>query len=814
VITRFQRQSGPPVREGVSAPLESGRSRGWVLRLSVLAVVAALMLLLSSDYSGSGALSISGGFVINSERIEGEGVRISLRPPRDGEPLRARIEFQRATIYGLRLSNVSRPPELGGGQLAVNQTAPGPVYMDDLAIEATGFSFTISGGCLRLGERPLDLRLDDARVEARSLSALRADFPQRSASPALAVAAEREPVARSGRMIRLDNIGDPGNLPALIEIVNSSLAELVTGGAEICGDVPGEVSASGAAGSIPGNYLRAYEEAAEEYGLDWAVLAAIGFVESGHGGGQEYTCVQGPPTVYGRAVGPMQFLPSTWRIYGVDANGDGVRDPCHYRDAIFGAANYLVRSGAPEDYHRALYAYNNSHEYVQRVLELAEAYRNGEPIPYVAESGGYCPAPVVGADHRASPEVEVTGNRSAVFPLPARYMDSYTNDWGAPRPNGGHEGTDIFAPEGTPVYSITDGIVRPVSGHESGWWNYLGGWVAMIEVTAGVGPIRRGDVFYYAHLVDRPPLEFGQRVRAGDLIGYVGHTGYSSVPGTLGPFDPHLHLGWYVNDTRAEAPSGAKNPYPLLEWLRQNGGRVTGGEPYIPSPAVCERERPAPSVTVAQTGTAPPAFSGSRGPQAASDGAPASPEPARSVRREPGAPSGGARAERAAPAPPAERSGGVRTGRMPDHGRSAAPAVNASVGVKERPGGAPPSAPKDQATRSQPVAGGSENRLHGPPSQQHRPEGGGTVRRSAPEQQPAHQQPVHKTGGSPGRPEPSSSSGGGGQAGQKPPPQQESPPAQEQPSSGAEEDTGGGDSGRCASLDLRLLRAGVCVGGG
>ena len=68
----------------------------------------------------------------------------------------------------------------------------------------------------------------------------------------------------------------------------------------------------------------------------------------------------------------MQFLPSTWRMYGMGGN---VRDP---HDAILGAANYLRASGAPRDMRRALFAYNHSSLYVDAVLRLARRIRSSE----------------------------------------------------------------------------------------------------------------------------------------------------------------------------------------------------------------------------------------------------------------------------------------------------------------------------------------------------------------------------------------------------------------------------------------------------
>ena len=108
--------------------------------------------------------------------------------------------------------------------------------------------------------------------------------------------------------------------------------------------------------------LRAhYREAERRFGVPWNVLAAVNFVETAFGK------VRSPSTA--GAQGPMQFLPATWRAYGL---GGDVHDP---RDAILGAANYLRASGARRDLRRALYAYNRSPLYVEAVLAYARVIR-------------------------------------------------------------------------------------------------------------------------------------------------------------------------------------------------------------------------------------------------------------------------------------------------------------------------------------------------------------------------------------------------------------------------------------------------------
>ena len=128
-------------------------------------------------------------------------------------------------------------------------------------------------------------------------------------------------------------------------------------------------------------YMELYEAAAATYGFgpDWYILAAVGKVESDHGR------AMGPSSA--GAMGPMQFMPTTWETSGVDGNGDGVANVMDPEDAIPAAASYLQDGGAPQDWYRALYSYNHADWYVKKVLAVAEAYRrlaNDESVgPYV-----------------------------------------------------------------------------------------------------------------------------------------------------------------------------------------------------------------------------------------------------------------------------------------------------------------------------------------------------------------------------------------------------------------------------------------------
>lgn len=146
-------------------------------------------------------------------------------------------------------------------------------------------------------------------------------------------------------------------------------------------------------------------------GLAWTTLAGIGSVESNHGRhggagldehGTASPAIRGVPLdggpglaeirdtdggvfdgdlVLDRAMGPLQFIPETWRHWGVDANGDGVPDPDNIDDAALSAGRYLCDRGGDlttaEGWTRAILAYNMSNEYVALVRDRAAAYGVG-----------------------------------------------------------------------------------------------------------------------------------------------------------------------------------------------------------------------------------------------------------------------------------------------------------------------------------------------------------------------------------------------------------------------------------------------------
>lgn len=217
---------------------------------------------------------------------------------------------------------------------------------------------------------------------------------------------------------------------------------------------------------IPPFLLPIYQACGTEYGIPWEVLASINKIETGFGTNLNVSSAG--------ALGWMQFLPSSWEAFGVDANGDGRKDPYNPVDAICAAANYLEIAGAHDDLYQAIFAYNHADWYVQEVLLYARAY-------------GRLPSDLVGS---------LTGlTEGAHFPIAAdaRYADDIaarealkkgeSPDYGnaaevissSPTPRG----INIFSKQGAPVVAVNDGVIRKLGRSEN-----LGNFV-VLEDTYG-----------------------------------------------------------------------------------------------------------------------------------------------------------------------------------------------------------------------------------------------------------------------------------------------------------------------------------------
>jgi murein DD-endopeptidase MepM/ murein hydrolase activator NlpD len=318
---------------------------------------------------------------------------------------------------------------------------------------------------------------------------------------------------------------------------------------------------------IPPFLLPIYQACGTEYGIPWEVLASINKIES------DFGTNMGPSSA--GAMGWMQFLPSSWEAFGLDANGDGRKDPYNPVDAICAAAHYLKLSGGSSDLYKAIFAYNHADWYVQEVLAGARAY-------------GKLPPDLVGS---------LTGlTEGAHFPVAADA--SYADDVAAraaakpgsdvassPTPRG----INVFAHEGAPVVAVNDGVIKAL-----GETPKLGKYIVLEDpygnryTYAELGEIVRAGGGILASNGPRQPLvnsenlrprlyalperaaksqaggdgeeegeaqtlKVGSRVAGGAVIGRIG----ASVDGT----DPH------VNFAIAPAGTGSSeiDPKPILD---------------------------------------------------------------------------------------------------------------------------------------------------------------------------------------------------------------------------------------------------------
>jgi hypothetical protein len=162
---------------------------------------------------------------------------------------------------------------------------------------------------------------------------------------------------------------------------------------------------------VPAFLLPVYQSAGAAYDVPWEVLAAINEVETNFGNNLNVSSAG--------AIGWMQFLPSTWQRYGLDATGSGLADPYNAADAIFSAARYLNAAGASTNLPAAIFAYNHSSAYVESVLLRAEVL-SGVPSTLVNS---------------------VSQIGEGVFPIELRYHPSYKDVAQAGRVNGSPSAT-------------------------------------------------------------------------------------------------------------------------------------------------------------------------------------------------------------------------------------------------------------------------------------------------------------------------------------------------------------------------------------
>jgi murein DD-endopeptidase MepM/ murein hydrolase activator NlpD len=333
----------------------------------------------------------------------------------------------------------------------------------------------------------------------------------------------------------------------------AAVAGLALSAGRSAGD-PYQPQAAAEAG-VPARAAQAYQRSGDMcMGLDWTLLAAVGAVETRHGqlasssidpdSGEVTPWIFGPPldgtnaTVaipveqwigwwgltgpWLQAVGPMQFLPSTFEAHAVDVDQNGVANPHDIDDAVGTAARFICAA---------------SGGFVDGAGEVGRIYNPGDPsyADRLAEEQQR-----IGDAARSSSDIAAGTSATA---CPVAGSVTFSDAFGAPRSGGRtHEGVDMFAAAGTPV-------VAPANGTVEHYDNELGGLSYRLYADDGT--------FYYGtHLAAYENVGAGNVV-AGTIIGYVGNTGNAATT------PPHLH--WEIHPDGRGSP--AVNPTPTAAVL-------------------------------------------------------------------------------------------------------------------------------------------------------------------------------------------------------------------------------------------------------
>ena len=249
--------------------------------------------------------------------------------------------------------------------------------------------------------------------------------------------------------------------------------------------------------SIPPFLLPIYQAAGSAYGIPWQVLAAINEVETDYGRDLSVSSAG--------AEGWMQFLPSEWDQYGVDATAQGFEDPDNPADAIFAAARYLKAAGGATNIRAAVFSYNHSEAYVDSVMMRAQLL-------------GGTPPGLLSA---------ITGLTEARFPVhaAAHYADGFPSlPSGGPGSSQAVPGTVIYSTVGAPVIAVQDGVITRMGESPT-----LGRYISLRDAY--------GNTYTYAELGGvaqlYPVLEL--RGHSSTPSGHEAQASSSAEPAPSGP---------------------------------------------------------------------------------------------------------------------------------------------------------------------------------------------------------------------------------------------------------------------------------------
>ncbi|HEX3293117.1 MAG TPA: lytic murein transglycosylase [Solirubrobacterales bacterium] len=227
---------------------------------------------------------------------------------------------------------------------------------------------------------------------------------------------------------------------------------------------------------IPPFLLPIYQSCGTEYGIPWQVLAGINKIETAFGTNLNVSSAG--------AEGWMQFIPSTWQAYGVDANSDGRKDPYNPVDAICAAARYLRAAGGDKDLRQAIFAYNHADWYVDEVLLYANQYGK-LPDALVGSltgltEGAHFP---VAADARYADDI----NDAAALARSTTQRRASGNAADVIASNAQRRSINIYSSLNAPVVAVNDGVIKKMGDSRQ-----LGKFIVLQDAY--------GNRYTYAHL--------------------------------------------------------------------------------------------------------------------------------------------------------------------------------------------------------------------------------------------------------------------------------------------------------------------------
>src|SRR3954453_5784858 len=303
---------------------------------------------------------------------------------------------------------------------------------------------------------------------------------------------------------------------------------------------------------IPPFLLPIYQSCGTEYGIPWQVLASINKIETAFGTNLNVSSAG--------AEGWMQFIPSTWAAYGVDANNDGKKDPYNPVDAICAAARYLRAAGGDKDIRQAILAYNHADWYADEVLLGANQYGK-LPDALIGSltgltEGAHFP---VAADARYADDL----NDAAALARSSTQRKAAGNAADVVSSDANRRSINIYSSLNAPVVAVNDGVIKKIGNNAA-----LGKYIVLQDAY--------GNDYTYAHLgsiEQTHPVARQQSLSSKDFKLQTPSDSAPNSPATAGD-----NSGGSAKAAKAAsakpAPNNSENSRQRLFALPQRGGNA------------------------------------------------------------------------------------------------------------------------------------------------------------------------------------------------------------------------------------------------